>query len=107
MNRRKFFKGIGAVVTTTIVAPHVILAETPPVAETLVGGEGLWVQLKRAKLVKYGSPNGLTREHIKEAVEYVFRNHKPVKDRMVTIKTDKRTMKIMGGYMLNGITHTT
>jgi hypothetical protein len=35
--------------------------------------EGLWHQLRRGKLIKYGRPGGITRDHLKEAVEYVFR----------------------------------
>lgn len=35
--------------------------------------EGLWHQLRRGKLIKYGRPNGITRDHLKEAAEYVFR----------------------------------
>lgn len=37
--------------------------------------EGLWPQLRRGKLIKYARPNGITRNHIREAVEYVFRNN--------------------------------
>jgi hypothetical protein len=37
--------------------------------------EGLWHQLRRGKLIKYSRPNGITRNHIKEAVNYVFRNN--------------------------------
>lgn len=35
--------------------------------------EGLWHQLRRGKVVKYGRPGGITRDHIKEVAEYVFR----------------------------------
>lgn len=35
--------------------------------------EGLWHQLRRGKLIKYGRPGGITRNHLKEAAEYVFR----------------------------------
>ena len=37
--------------------------------------EGLWHQLRRGKLIKYARPNGITKNHIKEAVQYVFRNN--------------------------------
>lgn len=35
--------------------------------------EGLWHQLRRGKLIKYGRAGGITRNHLKEAAEYVFR----------------------------------
>ena len=35
--------------------------------------EGLWHQLRRGKLIKYGRPGGITRDHLKESAEYVFR----------------------------------
>lgn len=35
--------------------------------------EGLWHQLRRGKLIQYGRPGGITRDHLKEAAEYVFR----------------------------------
>ena len=34
--------------------------------------EGLWHQLRRGKIIKYGRKGGITKEHIKEAVDYVF-----------------------------------
>ena len=42
--------------------------------------EGLWHQLRRGKLIKYSRPGGLTRTHIKEAVEYVFRVNPHLQD---------------------------
>ncbi|MCB1711379.1 MAG: hypothetical protein KDH96_02505 [Candidatus Riesia sp.] len=49
--------------------------------------EGLWHQLRRGKLIKYARPQGLTRSHIKEAVEYVFReNPLPVHERIIIFK---------------------
>lgn len=111
MNRRGFFKGIGAVTATTIIAPHVILAETPPVPETVVGTEGLWTQLQRAKCVPYGGTGGITREHIQEAVEYVFRNHKPLDERFARVHTGtmgrKQIREKMHAYIINGVTYTT
>lgn len=35
--------------------------------------EGLWHQLRRGKIITYGRPGGITRDHIKEVAEYVFR----------------------------------
>lgn len=35
--------------------------------------EGLWHQLRRGFIIKYGRRGGLTREHIQQAVDYVFR----------------------------------
>jgi len=50
--------------------------------------EGLWHQLRRGKRVLYGRPGGITRQHLQEAVEYVFRNnpYKPVIERRVKFK---------------------
>lgn len=42
--------------------------------------EGLWHQLRRGKLIKYSRPGGITRTHIKEAVEYVFRVNPHLQD---------------------------
>ena len=36
--------------------------------------EGLWHQLRRGRIIKYARPGGITKRHIQEAVEYVFRN---------------------------------
>lgn len=35
--------------------------------------EGLWHQLRRGKIIQYGRAGGITRNHLKEAAEYVFR----------------------------------
>lgn len=50
--------------------------------------EGLWHQLRRGKLIKYARPNGITRNHIKEAVQYVFRNNPHIRpeDRRIRFK---------------------
>lgn len=50
--------------------------------------EGLWHQLRRGKIIKYARPGGITRKHIKEAVEYVFRAnpYKEYADRRVKFK---------------------
>jgi hypothetical protein len=37
--------------------------------------EGLYRQLRRGKIITYGRPGGLTREHIQEAKEYIFRGN--------------------------------
>lgn len=34
--------------------------------------EGLWKQARRGRIIEYGRPGGITRQHIREAVEYVF-----------------------------------
>lgn len=52
--------------------------------------EGLWHQLRRGKLIKYARPGGITRAHLKEAVEYIFRNN-PYK------KVEERRIKFKGG----------
>ena len=49
--------------------------------------EGLWWQLKRGKNIKYSRPGGITRKHIQEATEYVFRgNPKRPEDREIKFK---------------------
>lgn len=35
--------------------------------------EGLWHQLRRGKIVTYGRPGGITKAHIQEVAEYIFR----------------------------------
>lgn len=55
--------------------------------------EGLWHQIRRGKLIKYGRPGGITRSHIKEAVEYVFRaNDKPAEQRVIKFKGGKEAV---------------
>jgi len=50
--------------------------------------EGLWHQLRRGKVIKYARPGGITKTHIKEAVEYIFRKnpYKRYEDRRVKFK---------------------
>ena len=36
--------------------------------------EGLWKQARRGRIIQYGRPGGITKQHIREAVEYVFKN---------------------------------
>lgn len=35
--------------------------------------EGLWKQARRGRIIEYGRPGAITRQHIREATEYVFR----------------------------------
>lgn len=53
--------------------------------------EGLWHQLRRGKIIKYGRPGGITREHLKEAAEYIFRANpdKPYAERRIKFKAGK------------------
>lgn len=53
--------------------------------------EGLWKQIRRGKLIQYSRPGGMTRSHIKEAVEYVFRNNPDLaeEDRVVRFNAGK------------------
>jgi len=49
--------------------------------------EGLWHQLRRGKIIPYARPMGLTRAHILEAVEYIFReNPLPVDQREIVFE---------------------
>lgn len=43
--------------------------------------EGFWHQMRRGKLIQYGRPMGITRAHIKELVEYIFRVNPYLADR--------------------------
>lgn len=53
--------------------------------------EGLYHQIRRGKLIKYARPGGITRGHLKEAVEYLFRNnpHKQDIERRIKFKCGK------------------
>jgi hypothetical protein len=52
--------------------------------------EGLIHQIRRGKLIKYGRPGGITRQHIKDAVEYVFRSNDMADvDRYIKFKCGK------------------
>lgn len=42
--------------------------------------EGIMHQIRRGKLIQYGRPMGITRAHLKEAAEYVFRNNPHLAD---------------------------
>lgn len=42
--------------------------------------EGIWHQIRRGKLIQYGRPMGITRAHLKEAIEYVYRNNHTLAD---------------------------
>ena len=110
MNRRGFFKGIGAVTAATIITPTVLLEEVPVVPEVPMGNEGLWTQIRRAKTIAYDRPNGLTRDDIKNAVEAVFRDY-PKPERFANFRTGKlgeqEIRRQMHAYILNGITYTT
>lgn len=57
--------------------------------------EGIWKQVRRGKLIQYGRPMGITRAHIKEAVEYVFRNnpHLAEENRNVRFNVGKAAMQ--------------
>ena len=56
--------------------------------------EGLWHQLRRGKLIKYARPGGITKTHIKEAVDYIFKGnpYKEYKDRRVKFKLGLEAM---------------
>jgi len=54
--------------------------------------EGLWHQLRRGKVIPYSKRGGITREHIKEAADYVFRGNpdKPRIERRIKFKCGSR-----------------
>lgn len=46
--------------------------------------EGLYHQMQRAYTIQYGSPGGITRAHLQEASDYIFRNNPmPVNERVI------------------------
>jgi hypothetical protein len=51
--------------------------------------EGLWFQLKRGKNIPYSRKGGISRRHIKEAVEYVFQGNE--------IQPEERYVKFKAG----------
>lgn len=59
--------------------------------------EGLFKQMRRGKLIQYARPMGITRSHIKEAVEYVFRNNPnlPEEQRRVRFNVGKFAIENM------------
>ena len=53
--------------------------------------EGIIHQIRRGKLIQYNRPGGITRAHIKEAVEYVFRmNDLPEELRSIQFNVGKK-----------------
>lgn len=50
--------------------------------------EGLWPQLRRGYVKKYGRKGGITLEHLKDLGDYIFRSNPflPLKDRYITLK---------------------
>ena len=53
---------------------------------TIRYNEGLWQQMRRGKIITYGKRYGITRSHIKEAADYVFRinpNKRPIERRIM------------------------
>ena len=53
--------------------------------------EGVWHQIKRGKVIKYPKPGGITRQHIMEAVSYIFKGRGDMHplDRKVKFKVGK------------------
>jgi hypothetical protein len=53
--------------------------------------EGLWHQMRRGKLIQYARPMGITRAHIKELIEYIYRvnPHLSDMDRVVELSCGK------------------
>lgn len=49
--------------------------------------EGIWHQIRRGKIITYSKPGGITMNHIREAVQYIYRNTDvPVGERRVEFK---------------------
>jgi hypothetical protein len=59
--------------------------------------EGIWHQIRRGKLIQYGRPMGITRAHLKEAIEYVFRNNPNLAD------VDRRIQFNGGKYAVENV----
>lgn len=93
MNRRKFFKKIGAATAVTIIAPSVLLSETPKaIAPKVRATDGLFHQLQRGNIHQYGA---ITRDQIKEAVEYVFRDKEMAGERKIKFQCGPEVYKTM------------
>jgi len=77
------------------VAPSILLSESPSVVAipNVQLSDGLWAQLNKGNVVKYGAPGGITREHIREAVEYVFNQPVPEERKMVFRVSSPQAMR--------------
>lgn len=53
--------------------------------------EGLWHQMRRGKIIPYSRKGGITRRHIREAVEYVYQGNEHIQpeDRYIKFKAGK------------------
>lgn len=72
MNRRKFLEKIGAVTAVAVVAPNILLEPTVKIDPvTKEAYTGLVPAMEQVNSFAY---KGITKEHIREAVEHVFRN---------------------------------
>ena len=99
MNRRGFLKHIGLGTAAVVVTPTIIFND--PIPGTVLPidgtevlpelGEGLWQQLQKGNIVKYGT-GGITKEHIREAVEYVFNQPVEPQERKVVFRTSDPMM---------------
>lgn len=64
--------------------------------------EGLWQQLQRGKNIPYSRAGGITRRHIKEAVEYVFQgNEIQPEERYIKFKAGKFAYENIQGIYSN------
>lgn len=59
--------------------------------------EGLYHQIRRGKRISYARPGGITRDHLKDAVEYLFRNNrnKPIAERRIAFKCGTQAFQNM------------
>lgn len=56
--------------------------------------EGLWWQMRRGKIIKYARPGRMSKSHITDAVEYLFRNNPtPIEDRRVMFEVGSEMHK--------------
>ena len=53
--------------------------------------EGVWHQIRRGKLIQYARPGGITKQHIQEAVSYMFKSRGD-------LPTHKRQVKFKCGW---------
>ncbi len=54
--------------------------------------EGVWHQIRRGRIIKYARPGGITRNHLRQAASYMFRNRPDMlpKDRKIKFKAGYR-----------------
>lgn len=61
----------------------------------------MWSKLEKGKTITYSKPGGVTREHIRKAVEYVFRD--VVENNVLYITDNAGNLSFKIGYMTTNL----